>query len=65
VEFNRALTEKTDVDELVRVIVSQVQLLPLAPETISTGCLFRILTLDGGGIRGVSPLLFWLSGTRY
>jgi hypothetical protein len=49
---NRAIAESTDVDELVSSIISQVQLLPLVRENVGTGRLFRILALDGGGLRG-------------
>lgn len=49
---NRAFAECTDVDELVGTIVSQIMLLPLVRETTSNGRLFRILALDGGGLRG-------------
>ena len=49
---NRALAASTDVDELVRRIISQVQLLPLIRENVQGGRLFRILALDGGGLRG-------------
>jgi predicted acylesterase/phospholipase RssA len=49
---NRALASGTDVDALVERIVSQVQLLPLIRESVPGGRLFRILALDGGGLRG-------------
>lgn len=49
---NRAFAECTVVDELVGTIVSQIKLLPLVRETTSSGRLFRILALDGGGLRG-------------
>ncbi|MBU4585137.1 MAG: patatin-like phospholipase family protein [Proteobacteria bacterium] len=49
---NRAFAECTVVDELVGTIVSQLKLLPLVRDTTSSGRLFRILALDGGGLRG-------------
>ena len=49
---NRSLAESTDVTELVNRIVSQIKLLPLVRENVPRGRLFRILALDGGGLRG-------------
>ena len=49
---NWALAESTDVDQLTATIVSQIKLLPLVREGVPSGRLFRILTLDGGGLRG-------------
>jgi uncharacterized protein len=49
---NRALAVSTNSGELVSKILSQVKLLPTSRETIPRGRLFRILALDGGGIRG-------------
>ncbi|QDV09327.1 Putative sporulation hydrolase CotR [Planctomycetes bacterium Poly30] len=50
---NRAMAECTNVDQLVHTVISQIQLLPLSRETVSgSGRLFRILALDGGGLRG-------------
>ena len=49
---NQSLAKSTDVGELVRRIVTQIKLLPLVRETIPRGRLFRILALDGGGLRG-------------
>jgi len=49
---NRSLAECTSVDDLVNMIVSQIKLLPIVRESISRGRLFRILALDGGGLRG-------------
>jgi hypothetical protein len=37
---------------LVNRIISQIQLLPLIRDTVQGGRLFRILALDGGGLRG-------------
>jgi hypothetical protein len=50
-EANRAVAGNANTDELVNAIVSQIKLLPLVRETISRGRLFRILALDGGGLR--------------
>jgi patatin-like phospholipase/acyl hydrolase len=49
---NRNLATSRDIDQLVTKIVSQIKLLPLVREDVRTGRLFRILALDGGGIRG-------------
>lgn len=49
---NRALAENTNVDEVINTIVSQVKLLPLVRGRTSRGRMFRILALDGGGLRG-------------
>jgi predicted acylesterase/phospholipase RssA len=49
---NRSFATCTIVDDLVCMIVSQIKLLPLVRESISGGRLFRILALDGGGLRG-------------
>lgn len=49
---NLVLAESTDVDWIVRRIVTQIQRLPLTRAGVQSGRLFRILALDGGGIRG-------------
>ncbi|HJT20762.1 MAG TPA: CBASS cGAMP-activated phospholipase [Nitrospira sp.] len=49
---NRAIAASTDIDQLVNRIISQIQLLPLIRENVQGGRLFRILALDGGGLRG-------------
>jgi patatin-like phospholipase/acyl hydrolase len=49
---NRNLAASRDIDQLIAKIVSQIKLLPLVREDVPTGRLFRILALDGGGIRG-------------
>ncbi len=50
---NRALSKNTDVDQIVAAIIAQLKLLPLNRESVPSGRLFRILALDGGGLRGV------------
>jgi patatin-like phospholipase/acyl hydrolase len=52
VSENRAMALSTEVDDLVNGIISQIQRLPLIQENIHGGRLFRILALDGGGLRG-------------
>jgi uncharacterized protein len=49
---NRSLAMLTDVNALIQRVLSQIQLLPLVRESVSRGRLFRILALDGGGLRG-------------
>lgn len=49
---NRAIADTSNIDEVVSTIVSQIKLLPLVRESVSRGRLFRILALDGGGLRG-------------
>jgi uncharacterized protein len=49
---NRSISASTDVDHLVSRIISQIKLLPLIREGVQRGRLFRILALDGGGLRG-------------
>jgi patatin-like phospholipase/acyl hydrolase len=49
---NRALAGITDPIELTNRIVAQLKLLPLVRGNTSSGRLFRILALDGGGLRG-------------
>lgn len=49
---NRVFATSKDVEHLVATIVAQLRLLPLVRESTSRGRLFRILALDGGGLRG-------------
>ena len=49
---NREIAEGTSVVRLVEMIVSQLRLLPLVRQSVSRGRNFRILALDGGGLRG-------------
>lgn len=49
---NRAIARSSDTSYLVNEIISQIALLPLVRENVSRGRLFRILALDGGGLRG-------------
>lgn len=51
-EANATIAKSTSVDEVVGLIVEQLKNLPLARENISRGRNFRILALDGGGLRG-------------
>ena len=53
VDKNRELAKSTDIAALVKQIIDQIRLLPLIRErVVSGGRLFRILALDGGGLRG-------------
>jgi len=52
VDANRELSACTDVNALINRIIAQISLLPLRRESVRSGRLFRILALDGGGIRG-------------
>ena len=51
-EQNFKISEMTSPEDLVNSITSQLKLLPLVRENVSSGRNFRILVLDGGGIRG-------------
>jgi hypothetical protein len=49
---NREIAESTSVESIVETIVSQMKLLPLVRQSVSRGRNFRILAIDGGGLRG-------------
>lgn len=49
---NRLLAAERNVEQLAAAIVEQIRLLPLARESVAYGRHFRILALDGGGLRG-------------
>lgn len=51
-EANGAIANNTSVDQVVDLIVEQLKNLPLVRQNISRGRNFRILALDGGGLRG-------------
>jgi predicted acylesterase/phospholipase RssA len=51
-EANLAIAGNTAVDEVVKRIVDQLKNLPLVRNNVSRGRNFRILALDGGGLRG-------------
>lgn len=51
-EHNRKIADETSPEILVSKIVSQLKLLPLVRKSVSSGRNFRILVLDGGGLRG-------------
>lgn len=49
---NRTLADSDDVEFLVGKVIGQLQALPLVRPTVRSGRMFRILCLDGGGLRG-------------
>jgi len=49
---NSGLATSTDVKRVVDTIVAQLQVLPLVRPNVPSGRMFRILALDGGGLRG-------------
>ena len=51
-DANRILADETDPDHLTASIIEQIQLLPLFRHGAPRGKLFRILALNGGGLRG-------------
>lgn len=51
-ETNATIANSTSVDQIVGLIVDQLKNLPLTRRNVSHGRNFRILALDGGGLRG-------------
>lgn len=51
-EQNKKIAYESSVETLVEIIVNQLKILPLVRRSVSKGRNFRILALDGGGIRG-------------
>ena len=51
-ETNATIANSTSVDLVVKLIADQLKNLPLTRRTFSRGRNFRILALDGGGLRG-------------
>lgn len=51
-DMNVAIANCTSGDQVVRMVVDQLKNLPLTRRTVSRGRNFRILALDGGGLRG-------------
>lgn len=51
-ERNQEIAQSTSVSELVDTVVAQLKLLPLVQRSVVRSRNFRILALDGGGLRG-------------
>jgi len=51
-EANETIANSASVEQVVDLIVSQLKNLPLTRRNVSRGRNFRILALDGGGLRG-------------
>ncbi|MBH3442368.1 patatin-like phospholipase family protein [Pseudomonas moraviensis] len=51
-EANNVIAHETRIDHIVDAIVKQLKILPLVRRGVSKGRNFRILALDGGGLRG-------------
>lgn len=51
-EANEVIARGTNVDSVVDLIVEQLKNLPLSRRNVTRGRNFRILALDGGGLRG-------------
>lgn len=51
-ETNRRLSTKEDVESIAKDVCSQLERLPLVRGRGSDGITFRILSLDGGGLKG-------------
>lgn len=52
IETNRRLASERNIGDIVHVILDQLVRLPLVRGRVSDGISFRILALDGGGIKG-------------
>jgi hypothetical protein len=50
--INGKVATSTDANWIVKTIISQLKRLPLARGNVNSGSRFRILALDGGGVRG-------------
>lgn len=51
-DANRMLASEVDTSNIANAVVNQLKLLPRVRHNISSGRNFRILALDGGGLRG-------------
>jgi len=51
-EENRKIAYETSIESIVDLIVNQLKRLPLVRRSVERGRNFRILALDGGGLRG-------------
>lgn len=51
-DSNKQLAAEADISTLTNKIVNQIKLLPRVRDTVRHGRNFRILALDGGGLRG-------------
>ncbi|WP_342358228.1 CBASS cGAMP-activated phospholipase [Pectobacterium araliae] len=52
IDVNRQISNSTDVNHIINTIIEQIKRLPLIQHNISRSRNFRILALDGGGLRG-------------
>ncbi|OPG72285.1 Patatin [Pseudomonas ogarae] len=51
-DVNQTIAKSNSADQVVKLIVDQLMNLPLTRRNVSRGRNFRILALDGGGLRG-------------
>jgi predicted acylesterase/phospholipase RssA len=66
-EVNRSLATATDVGSLAQRVCEQLERLPLVRGNVSDGTSFRILALDGGGIKGTftaAAIAAWEAHTK-